>query len=300
MCGSTPFFFYLLDSSLLLCLSLLHDRKRARCRRCISESTGGKKEKIIARATGTRGRRSRCFLLLCLRPSTSKKKKKHHRRQLWRLVSKTVLSPSHPFSAHRLLHEACYSNWDRSARGPPPLWTPDEESGGGGGARDTNLARMMATLSDPEAGRRAAFRSSEAATAVSREWDARATGCPLRDYDLLHRVSVSEPEFFWPRALRRMRVDFATAPLAALGRGGGSSAARWAAAEADLDNDYERERAANIARNRAALAALATGVSTAAALALKRGEGGGSGSGAAGGGGASAAAVDAADSDDDA
>ena len=75
MCGSTPFFFYLLDSSLLLCLSLLHDRKRARCRRCISESTGGKKEKIIARATGTRGRRSRCFLLLCLRPSTSKKKK---------------------------------------------------------------------------------------------------------------------------------------------------------------------------------------------------------------------------------
>jgi len=223
MCGSTPFFFYLLDSSLLLCLSLLHDRKRARCRRCISESTGGKKEKIIARATGTRGRRSRCFLLLCLRPSTSKKKKKHHRRQLWRLVSKTVLSPSHPFSAHRLLHEACYSNWDRSARGPPPLWTPDEESGGGGGARDTNLARMMATLSDPEAGRRAAFRSSEAAAAVSREWDARATGCPLRDYDLLHRVSVSEPEFFWPRALRRMRVEFATAPLAALGRGGGAS-----------------------------------------------------------------------------
>ena len=74
MCGSTPFFFYLLDSSLLLFLSLLHDRKRARCRRCISESTGGKKEKIIARATGMRGRRSRCFLLLCLRPSTSKKK----------------------------------------------------------------------------------------------------------------------------------------------------------------------------------------------------------------------------------
>jgi len=139
------------------------------------------------------------------------------KKQLWRLVSKTVLSPSHPFHAHRLLHEACYTGWDASQQGPPPLWNPDRDSEAS--FRDTNLARLMAGLSDPERGRKAAFAASPEAEAalVSAEWNARATGDPSKDYDLLHRVSVSEPEFFWPRVFAEMRVDFAAGPpLAAL------------------------------------------------------------------------------------
>lgn len=75
----------------------------------------------------------------------------------------------------------------------------------------------MSTLSDLQKGREAAFCPSKTPL-ISSEWNRRATGCPLRDYGLLHRVSVSEPEFFWPRLLAEMRVEFETRPLAALDR----------------------------------------------------------------------------------
>ena len=180
--------------------------------------------------------------------------------QLWRLVSKTVLSPSHPFHAHRLLHEACYAGWDPSARGPAPLWSPDRASEG---FRETNLAKLMATLSDVESGKQAAF-SGGKTPLLSREWDARATGCPLRDYDLLHRVSVSEPEFFWPRVLApgMMRVDFETRPSAALGRVGGafssSSPSAYPSSSSNNDDDDDPDSVVWLpgARINAAAAAL--------------------------------------------
>ena len=169
-----------------------------------------------------RGRRSRCFLLLCLRPSTSKKKNTNAASSGASSPKPSSLPPTlsarTASSTRRATRTGTAARGDRLHCGPPT-----RSSGGGGGARDTNLARMMAGLSDPRRGKRAAFCSSEAAAAVSREWDARATGCPLRDYDLLHRVSVSEPEFFWPRRFGGCGSSFATAPLAALGRGGGAS-----------------------------------------------------------------------------
>jgi hypothetical protein len=123
------------------------------------------------------------------RPRPPQSKLHHH--QLWRLVSKTVLSPSHPYHAHHLLHEACFSGWDSNLKGPPPLWSPDR-GGEGASFRDTNLARLMSTLSDLQKGREAAFCPSKTPL-ISSEWNRRSTGCPLRDYGLLHRVSVSEP-----------------------------------------------------------------------------------------------------------
>lgn len=218
-------------------------RPQARCRSFIPGRTAGKKREIKMDDARTSKSIDGFFPFpphqnICLRPRPLPKKKK----QLWRLVSKTVLSPSHPFHAHRLLHEACFAGWDPSSSGPAPLWSPDAASEGGrkkcfGGFRDTNLARLMATLSDARKGEEAAFRSSDGRTTspvLSREWDARATGCPLRDFDLLHRVSVAEPEFFWPRVLREMRVDFEAAPSAALGR---RAAASSSSSAPDNDNN---------------------------------------------------------------
>lgn len=58
--------------------------------------------------------------------------------QVWRLVSKYVLRPDHPFPLHKLLFQAVYAGWDAGARGPPPCWVPTPE-----GAAATNAAKFM-------------------------------------------------------------------------------------------------------------------------------------------------------------
>jgi len=38
------------------------------------------------------------------------------------------------------------------------------------------------------------------------------SGCPLRDWDLLQRLSCSNPEAFWPPVLAQLGIRFHTPP----------------------------------------------------------------------------------------
>lgn len=44
-----------------------------------------------------------------------------------------------------------------------------------------------------------------------KEWEAR-TGCPLQDLPLLHELSCSSPDTFWPAVLHELRIKFHTPP----------------------------------------------------------------------------------------
>ena len=116
--------------------------------------------------------------------------------QLWRAVSKTVLSPRHPHPLHTSLHAACYAGWDASTRGPPPLWTPTRAS-----MASTNLARFMRTFEGGPA------------------WRAARTGNPSTDLPTLQRLSWADPEAWWPAVLPKLGVSFVTPPTTVLRRG---------------------------------------------------------------------------------
>ena len=116
--------------------------------------------------------------------------------QLWRAVSKIVLSPRHPHPLHTSLHTACYAAWDASTRGPPPLWTPTPAS-----MASTNLARFMRTFEGGPA------------------WRAARTGDPSTDLPTLQRLSWADPEAWWPAVLPELGVSFVTPPDAVLRRG---------------------------------------------------------------------------------
>lgn len=46
-------------------------------------------------------------------------------REVWReLAGAGALKPSHPHRVHQLVYYSVYSEWDASARGPPPYWFP--------------------------------------------------------------------------------------------------------------------------------------------------------------------------------
>ena len=109
--------------------------------------------------------------------------------QLWRLVSKGVLRPDHPFALHKLLFQAAYARWDAGTLGPPPAWVPTPE-----GMAATNAARFMASWQGDAT------------------WQQLRTGAPAVDWDLLQRLSFSSPEAFWPAVLEQLRMRFTTPP----------------------------------------------------------------------------------------
>jgi acetyl-CoA synthetase len=89
----------------------------------------------------------------------------------WRIISKTILRPEHPFAVHRFLYETVFADWKRE-QGPPPAWSPT--------AADVEGANV---------------------TAIMRQ-------LKLRSYAELHAWSVRNREAFWELAIERLGVRF--------------------------------------------------------------------------------------------
>src|ERR1051326_3069908 len=89
----------------------------------------------------------------------------------WRIISKTILGPEHPFAVHRFLYETVFADWKRE-QGPPPAWSPT--------AADVEGANV---------------------TAIMRQ-------LKLRSYAELHAWSVRNREAFWELAIERLGVRF--------------------------------------------------------------------------------------------
>lgn len=58
--------------------------------------------------------------------------------QVWRKVTRSILSAKHPFAVHALLFKAVYSQWSHQEKGPAPVWVPEQQEIG-----NTNLVRFM-------------------------------------------------------------------------------------------------------------------------------------------------------------
>ena len=59
----------------------------------------------------------------------------------WRRITDEVLTPSHPFALHKLLHECAFSDWDSSRDGPAPAWFPSDEQ-----VQQANITGLMREL----------------------------------------------------------------------------------------------------------------------------------------------------------
>lgn len=108
----------------------------------------------------------------------------------WKTISQTILRPSHPFAAHRLLHDAAYGDWDWNL-GPPPAWMPnpvDVESSNAG-------------------------------------WLMRRAG--VTNHRELHRWSVAHREEYWEAAIDRLEIRFREKWRRLLDVSAGVEAARW-------------------------------------------------------------------------
>ena len=59
----------------------------------------------------------------------------------WQRIADEVLTPSHPFALHKLLHECAFSDWDSSRDGPAPAWFPSDEQ-----VKQANITGLMKEL----------------------------------------------------------------------------------------------------------------------------------------------------------
>ena len=61
--------------------------------------------------------------------------------QYWKRITDEVLTPSHPFVLHKLLHECAFSDWNTSHDGPAPAWFPSDEQ-----VQRANITGLMREL----------------------------------------------------------------------------------------------------------------------------------------------------------
>lgn len=61
--------------------------------------------------------------------------------ECWRRITDEVLTPSHPFALHKLLHECAFSDWNTSRDGPAPAWLPSNEQ-----VKQANITGLMKEL----------------------------------------------------------------------------------------------------------------------------------------------------------
>ncbi len=61
--------------------------------------------------------------------------------ECWRRITDEVLTPSHPFALHKLLHECAFSDWDSSRDGPAPAWFPSDDQ-----VQQANITGLMREL----------------------------------------------------------------------------------------------------------------------------------------------------------
>ena len=59
----------------------------------------------------------------------------------WSEISRSILTPHHPFVLHQLLYETVYADFDTATYGPPPAWFPTDED-----ITEANITRIMADL----------------------------------------------------------------------------------------------------------------------------------------------------------
>jgi len=91
----------------------------------------------------------------------------------WRVVSREVLTPAHPHTVHRLVHETVFATWD-DALGPRPAWIPTEEENS-----RTHIGEACRRLSLP-------------------------------NYAALHAWSVAERAAFWEDTLATLEIRLRT------------------------------------------------------------------------------------------
>ena len=61
--------------------------------------------------------------------------------ECWRRITDEVLTPSHPFALHKLLHECAFADWNTSRDGPAPAWFPSNEQ-----VKQANITGLMKEL----------------------------------------------------------------------------------------------------------------------------------------------------------
>ncbi|KAK2078865.1 hypothetical protein QBZ16_002555 [Prototheca wickerhamii] len=125
-------------------------------------------------------------------------------KQVWRLISKHILRPDLPFELHSLLFKTTYQGWDAARLGPPPSWVSDED-----GVSRSNIARFMRQWKGNEL------------------WRRMRTGRVAEDWPLLHRISVEDPELFWPAMLAQLSIRFQQAPSRVLAPHRDPDTATW-------------------------------------------------------------------------
>jgi acetyl-CoA synthetase len=108
----------------------------------------------------------------------------------WSELTNTVLDTSVPFSVHRLVHDAVYSEWD-PADGPPPAWRPREVE-----HEQSNITAFC-----------------------------RKTG--HSSYDELYDWSVEERGQFWGELIDTLGLRFKKKPQTILDESDGPEHARW-------------------------------------------------------------------------
>lgn len=106
--------------------------------------------------------------------------------QVWTQVSKLFLSPDVPFEAHLLVFNHVFNGWDHRKLGPIPLWYPTANS-----MATTNVVKFMRKHRD----------LLDSSLQVRDErWFLQS---PLvRDWRVLHALSVQKPDVFWSAFLQ--------------------------------------------------------------------------------------------------
>jgi hypothetical protein len=126
--------------------------------------------------------------------------------QIWSDVSQLFLTPDVPFDAHVLVANHVFRNWDARKLGPPPLWYPSQTT-----AASTNVAKFMRD-------NQALMAEGTAQLQVRDErWFLQQA--LVRDWRVLHAISVHWPEQFWPAFLRAVGIMFHSPPECVLQQG---------------------------------------------------------------------------------
>lgn len=102
--------------------------------------------------------------------------------QVWTQVSKLFLTTDVPFEVHLMVHKHVFREWDQHKLGPAPLWYPTQNTMAG-----TNVAKFMRKY-------RALLAQSELRVRDERWFLQSAL---VRDWRVLHALSVQRPAEFW-------------------------------------------------------------------------------------------------------
>ena len=106
---------------------------------------------------------------------------------MWSQISKLYLTPGVEFAAHLVVFKHVFRDWDSNKMGPVPIWSPNQQT-----LSATNASKFMrkhrALLADP------------ALQVRDERWFLQSA--LVRDWRVLHALSVQRPDVFWHAFLR--------------------------------------------------------------------------------------------------